>query len=121
MGWLAHHTDNIEQRIREDLCGDENDPRVLRIEFGPGRDGQRVAYVALRPDRAPERVMAVIALIEGHDGGNVAIKYMDEDMGPHYWGASRKFLKLLTPAASRWAAEWRQECRRYGNHTHAHA
>lgn len=44
------------------------------------------------------------------DGSYIAIKVMDESMGPFYYDCPRSIIKLLTPTTNENALEWRKKC-----------
>ena len=89
----------------------EHYPEYISLKFG-------VAYLAVRyrVSKESEEVVsdmvyaAVVLWRYSKKDGELSTKQMDESMGPGYYGATAKLLKLLTPTDSKYALDWRKQC-----------
>ena len=130
MGWWGKpirydaSMQDIKEEIIKDFTGEmdgtfENDkvkiehfPEYISLKFG-------VAYLAVRhrvSKKENEEVIkdivyaAVVLWRYTKKDGELSTKQMDETMGPGYYGATAKLLKLLTPTDNNYALGWRKQC-----------
>ena len=73
---------------------------------------KNVFYAACREDQTGE-VFALVYLIHRQRGYyNFGVKALDETVGPADHECPARILDLLTPTESKWANEWREQCRK---------
>lgn len=68
-------------------------------------------YWAVRTIATGE-VFAVVAIVTRHNA-QIGIKLVDEGMGPNDYKCPLRILNLLSPTDSKYANEWREQCRKY--------
>lgn len=70
-------------------------------------------YMAIRSRADHDHVEAAVVLYRRTPASlyNFWTKWMSEDMGPYYFDCPERILKLLSPATTPAAQEWRDKCR----------
>ena len=103
MGWtsFAHKGRSNMEILRDEF----NDLNI--VEKSETKD---CVYFAVKSKKTGEVFTAVIPV--ERSGGDFSFKVMSEDMGPYYYGASRKVLDALTPTDMGYSKKWRAECRK---------
>lgn len=106
MGWTffkqPKHLSAIET-VRQELTSPAGCPVVADAIVGG------TYYGAMRSASQPGAVVCIVCLIE-HQRGEIGLKFMDESMGPYYFGAPAHVLAALTPTDCQTANEWRAKC-----------
>lgn len=100
MGWTVTQKTSRKQALNYELSG----LTAHRVAWRGS-----VAYVAASTKDDPGTVFAIVALVEGVS--TVAIKIMDESMGPFEDNCPATVFSLLTPTTSVYAQDWRKRVR----------
>jgi len=110
MGWLINTHDRgyrySNAEIRKYFESRFNSVKILHLSVY----GFSEVYMACEHPCRPGEVFAVVCLIR-NTKKEFGYKDMSEDMGPYCYNAPKKILDLLTPIDSKYANEWRAECR----------
>ncbi len=129
MGWCGKLIDNASmQEIKKEIISDYTgkmdgtfeDGSIKKIEYYPEYISLKfgTAYLAVRYKVLKESgkvvsdivYAAVVLWRYSKKDGELFTKQMDESVGPGYYGATAKLLKLLTPTDSKYALSWRKQC-----------
>jgi len=107
MGWSTYHRP-AGQTDREHFQGEVREGLTIL----DSSTIKNVFYAACRDEKTGE-VFALVYLIQRNpkDYFNFGVKAMDETVGPCYYDCPARILDLLTPTDSKYATEWRAECR----------
>jgi len=105
MGWSTYHR-----------APGETDREHFQKELRKGVeiiDCTTVKNVFYAAAKEGDEVYALVFLIHRSRGYyNFGVKTMDETVGPGSYDCPDRILDLLTPTDSKWANEWREECRK---------
>lgn len=112
MGWTSYplpygeNTDSeLKNKLRNGWTDDSREFPYMTVKSSG--HGDRVLYGAVKN---PDGTVWAAVFLGKTENGEFVYKDMDETVGPCYYDAPAKLLKMLTPTDNKIANAWRDQC-----------